>query len=426
MTQLKLTIWVAALYLGVSLLANIVNAEDEPFRPEVGKFPPLEKAHSYRGELVFVDHANRRGSIRVQTEGMFFRNEPQPFAMLPYGIIRYHGAPADLRDIPLGTVLHVRSFLPPDPKFSVVPVLPVNNKDRPANYQGGGGAAPAENHVLLLEDEPSHCQREGKVWKLKELEIKNNEGTIVASREPKTGADGADGEETMTFNAASRIWRDRESLKVIDLINEGIWPASGKKSLDDQAVLLGIAWKPTPDGVYNRFHISDIWLDDTAMQRASVTQTETHKDFIRSRWMPAKVDTVKYGEFGNAEVTATLFGGMDASLYADFQKDSKALMNASTTELKHAHGPYGPAHMAIEGRVLEVARDEGEVPLGSSGIQIRMKIDMVLEGFRPGRTVRVRPKNWPKVQVPREEWLPMSFSIEERFPTPAIYPKYGR
>ena len=42
-----------------------VIAEDEPFRPKAGKFPPLEKAHAYRGELVFVDHANRRGSIRV-------------------------------------------------------------------------------------------------------------------------------------------------------------------------------------------------------------------------------------------------------------------------------------------------------------------------------------------------------------------------
>jgi hypothetical protein len=95
----------------------------EPFRPEAGKFPPLEKAHSYRGELIFVDHANRRGSIRVQGSGMFFRNDPHPFAMLPYGIVRYHGAPADLRDIPLGTVLHVRAFLPPDPKTSAVPVL---------------------------------------------------------------------------------------------------------------------------------------------------------------------------------------------------------------------------------------------------------------------------------------------------------------
>ena len=31
--------------------------------------------------------------------------------MLPYGMVRYHNAPADLRDIPLGTVLHVRAFL---------------------------------------------------------------------------------------------------------------------------------------------------------------------------------------------------------------------------------------------------------------------------------------------------------------------------
>ena len=35
-----------------------------------------------------------------------------------------------------------------------------------------------------------------------------------------------------------------------------------KKSLGGQAVQLGITWKPTPDGVFTRFHISDIWLDD--------------------------------------------------------------------------------------------------------------------------------------------------------------------
>jgi hypothetical protein len=117
-----------ALACSFVILANAASAEPstknkepgtgapEPFRPEAGKFPPLEKAHSYRGELVFVDHANRRGSIRVQGSGMFFRNDPHPFALLPYAIVRYHGAPADLRDIPLGTVLHVRAFLPPDPK----------------------------------------------------------------------------------------------------------------------------------------------------------------------------------------------------------------------------------------------------------------------------------------------------------------------
>ena len=394
----------------------------EVVRPEPGKFPPLEKAHSYRGELVFVDHANRRGSIRVEGEGTYFRNAPHPFAMLPYGIVRYHGGPADLRDIPLGAVLHVRAFLPPDPKTSAVPVLPVDSRNKNSGYSGAG-IYPAENHVLLLEDEPSYCLREGKVWKLKEVDIKDNEGMIVASREPKAGDDNAK-EESMTFDAATRIWRGRECLAVEDLTAEGIWPTSGTKSLDGQAVLLGITWKPTPSGVFTRFHISDIWLDETAMQRAARNQTEKHKAFIRSRWMPAWVDAVEYGKFGRATVTATLFGGMDESLYADFKKDVSAIMNGVENTLKHTGGNYGPAHMASRGSILEVTKTDGETPIGSSGIQIRFETDLIIEGIRPGRIVRVCPANWPQVNLPRDEFIGDGSNPEDRFPTPAIFPKY--
>ncbi|RLS55059.1 MAG: hypothetical protein DWH91_10200 [Planctomycetota bacterium] len=394
------------------------------FRPEAGKFPPLEKAHSYRGELVFVDHANRRGSIRVQGAGMFFRNDPHPFAMLPYGIVRYHGAPADLRDIPLGTVLHVQAFLPPEPPISAVPVLPIDSKKLDGNHNRGAGIAPAENHVLLLEDEPSYCQRVGKIWRLQEVDIKNNSGMIVARCAPPEGGVGKAEEEKLTFDAATRVWRGRELLGIEDLIAEGLWPAEGKKSLDDQSVLLGVTWKPSPDGIFTRFHISDIWLDDAAMQRAAHHQTETHKAFIRSRWMPAWIDTVEYGKFGRATVTATLFGGMDDSLYADFKKDTSAMMNAVENTLKHTHGAYGPAHMASRGTILEVINSEGEAPPGSSGIQIRFETDLIIEGLRPGRIVRVCPGNWPQVQVPREEYLNDAHSLEERFPTPAIFPKY--
>lgn len=400
------------------------GAADEPFRPEDGKFPPLEKAHSYRGELVFVDHANRRGSIRVQGAGTYFRNPPHPFAMLPYGIVRYHGAPADLRDIPLGTVLHVRAFLPPDSKTSVVPVLPADNRNKTAGYSGVG-IAPAENHVVLLEDEPSHCQREGLIWKLKEVDINSLEGFLTASREPEQGGDVNSSEEKMTFDAATRVWRGRECLKIADLITEGAWPAEGKKSLGARPVQLGINWKPTPDGVFTRFHVSDVWLDAAAMERSSSNQTETHRAFIRSRWMPAGVDAVEYGKFGRATVTATLFGGMDASLYADFEQGSPALMNAVANTLKHTHGSYGPAHMASRGSLLDVVKLPGEAPLGSSGIQICFETDLIIEGIRPGRTIRVRPTKWPQVQVPREEFIgDGASSIEERFPTPAIFPKY--
>jgi hypothetical protein len=420
-----------ALACSFIVLANATSAEpttknQEPgteiFRPEAGKFPSLEKAHSYRGELIFVDHANRRGSIRLQGSGMFFRNDPHPFAMLPYGIVRYHGAPADLRDIPLGTVMHVRAFLPPDPKTSAVPVLPIDSGKKDANHNRGAGIFPAENHVLLLEDEASHCQREGLVWKLKEVEIKSNAGMIIATLEPKKGGDAKATEEKLTFDAATRIWRGRESLSIEELIAEGTWPADGKKSLGNQPVQLGITWKPTPDGVFTRFHLSDIWLDDAAMQRAAKNQTETHKAFIRSRWMAAWIDNVEYGKFGRATITATLFGGMDPSLYADFAKGAAALMNSVANTLKHTHGAYGPAHMASKGPILDVIKLSGEAPLGSSGIQIQFETDLIIEGIRPTRIVRVRPASWPQAQVPREEYL--NDSLEERFPTPAIFPKY--
>lgn len=294
--------------------------QSEIFRPEAGKFPPLEKAYSYRGELVFVDHANRRGSIRVQGSGMFFRNDPHPFALLPYGLVRYHGAPADLRDISLGTVLHVLAYLPPDPEDFGRASVARRQQDEGRQSQSRLRYSSAENHVLLLEDEPSRCQREGWVWKLKEVDLKNNVGMIVATLETKHGGGSKAVEEKLTVDAATRVWRGRECLAITELIAEGVWPADGKKSLAGQEVLLGISWKPTPDGVFARFHISDLWLDDTAMQRAVLNQTETHKAFIRSRWMPAWIDAVEYGKFGRATVTATLFGGMDESLYADFKR----------------------------------------------------------------------------------------------------------
>ncbi len=398
----------------------------EPFRPEAGQFPPLEKAHTYRGELVFVDHANRRGSLRVEGTGKFYRNDPHPFALLPYGMVRYHGAPADLRDIPLGTVLHASAFLPPDPKTSVVPVLPADSKSKDAGHYRGIGIFPAENHVLLLEDEPSHCLRTGKTWALKEVELKDNTGTIIATREPKAGGDGKGGEEKMTFDAGTRLWRGRERLAVANLVEEGVWPADGKKSLGGQSVLLGITWKPAPgdglSGAFTQFHLSDIWLDDAAIENAAQFQTEAHKAFIRSRWMPASVDAVEYGQFGRATVTATLFGGMDDSLYADFKKDVQAQINGAGSTLKHAAGHYGPGHIASSGKIVAVTTASGEVPLGSSGIQVQFETDLIIEGIRPGRVVRIRPESWPKTQIPREEYD--NSNLDERFPTPAIFPRY--
>lgn len=388
---------------------------EQPFeRPQSGIFPPLEKSKYYRGELVFVDHANRRGSIRVQGPGTFFRNSPQPFALLPYGMVRYCGGPADLRDIPIGTMLHARAFLPPDPKISSVPVI-----------QNGTAERPSENHIILLEDEPSFCMREGKVWKLKEVDVRKNGAILFASREDVEGGGNKSNEEKMTFDSATRIWRGNECLVLEDLIAQGVWPAAGKKSLDGQPVQLGIVWHPTPESVFNQFHVADIWLDDVSLKRASQRQTESNKSLLRSYWTPAWVEQVEYGKFGRATVTATLFGGMDQSLYDDFKKGTQGLMAGSENTLKHTAGAYGPDHMAAGGTITDVTVLPGKPPLGSSGIVIRFDTDLAIEAIRPHRVVRVRPASWPQVAVPREEYLNDGGSDhEDRFPTPAIFPKY--
>jgi hypothetical protein len=388
----------------------------EAYRPEAGKFPLSEQAKAYEGQLTFVDHANRRGSLRVTGGELMHSTAPQPFAMLPYGMVRYHGAPADLRDVPLGTMMHGRFYLPPDPKLSSVPVVTQPSVTRPA-----------ENHAILLEDEPSFCLREGKVWKLKEVTLKGGkQGMIVAHREPKAGGEGKEVERQMSIDAATRFWRGREQLGLADMIAEGIWPADGKISLEGQEVYLGIIWKP--DGHWgrrtgNRLRISDIWLDAKALQRATQHQTEVHRELIRCRWMPAYVDAVEYGKFGAATVTATLFGGMDPSLYADFKKGINGQLAVSEVNLKHAYGTVAETLVANSGPIIDVKKQEQEIPLGSSGIQIQIKVTQIMEGVRPGRVIRIRPMNWPDDAVPREEYT--EGHHDERFPSPDTMPKFG-
>ena len=56
MTPLKLARLGALLILAISVSAS-GGEQVELYRPQKGKFPPIEKAHAYRGELIFVDHA---------------------------------------------------------------------------------------------------------------------------------------------------------------------------------------------------------------------------------------------------------------------------------------------------------------------------------------------------------------------------------
>src|SRR5437868_4367453 len=107
--------------LVICLAASCTLAEPD-YVPVPGQFPPPDAGVALSGELIAVDHVNRRGALRLVGDGDDGRYHSAPshrFAMLPYGMLRYHGAPAELKDIPLGTLLHGTFLLPPKDDKSV-------------------------------------------------------------------------------------------------------------------------------------------------------------------------------------------------------------------------------------------------------------------------------------------------------------------
>ena len=62
---------------------------------------------------------------------------------------------------------------------------------------------------------------------------------------------------------------------------------------------------------------------------------------------------------------------------------------------------YDPVNDRKGGNILAI----GKVPLepGSSGVQIKVKCCMLLEGHRPGRIVRFYPATWKVNALPHEE-----------------------
>ncbi len=368
----------------------------ELYRPTPGQFADPSKAVAYRGELVFVDHVNRRGTLRLHVDNYFREDRLHPFAMLPYGCIYYRGAPAELRDIPIGTNLYGQFYLPPNAETSLVPVI---NKPKLGK--------PAENYVLLLEDDLSKNLREGKAWQLNDIEIQGDGGTLNARFGEKDHA--------LTIDHSTRIWRGKELLGIQDLLNEGTWKQDGRKQLNNQSAHLALGWHPRY--LYQQFHVADLWLDNIAVEVAKERQRQIHIRHIRYRWLPAKVTAVDYDQFGHGTVTAVLHGGMDQRLYDAFKPKAWVQMCAAESTLR----TWWQNHDGMEGEITAVNQNPKSATLGNSGIEIEFSTDLILEGFRPGRTVRLRASGWPsRVKPPTEEQIK---GPQDRWPSPSIFVK---
>jgi len=367
----------ALLVCTASFLAFAQDKKPDPAkaaRLKPGEFPAAGSGKYLSGELVVIDPVNRRGGIRLDGDegGRYHAGPLHYFAMLPCGMARLHGAPAELRDIPLGTHVHGYFHLPPAGEEKTIPKQSEKHEI-------------AENHALSIEDDFSYYQRRGQSWKVVAIDLKK--GKLDVAPDGKTVKDGISGKHTFDIDNVTRVWKGR-TLVDLDEVAAGA------------IVQLNLAWCQGSE--HKEFSVSDLWLDEAARKHATEQQRRRHVRYQRQRWVPAVIDHVELFDFGGAVITVTLFGGMDRSLYDDMKatRETGFWVAAADRTLRTW---FHRADRKV-GKVLEW-KESADPPPGSSGIQVRMRFAEVLEGYRPGRCVRIKCDRWAFVTMPPEERL---------------------
>ncbi len=356
------------------LLASFARAADVPayrtdaspadsklpwFALKPGEFPPDGSAHEIAGELVSLDHLTRSGSLRQDRTDAISRShwdELLPFTLLPYGSLSYHGAPAELKDIPLGTHLHGQFYF-----------------DEKAGPKGKGGFTRA----LRLEDDFSWCQRLQRTWRVEALD--QEKGTLTVTLV------NAQGKAVEAKPAAFLIGRSAQVFK-----------GHGIGSLADLAKGQNVLLNLTVCTLKGPGRCTAVWIDKESCEVAADHQREIHRLFIHEHGLACRVD-----EVDNAQgiVTVTAFGGFDPKLKEDFVVGEGMTSAVAEDNLR----TYDQNSDRMRGDVLEL----GTAPVlpGSSGWRIKFKTVTLIEGDRPGRILRVWSGKWKVDDLPKEERL---------------------
>ncbi len=350
-----------------------------------GQFPPEGSAHAVSGELMFVEHLERRFQIRVdrndsQDRGVW--DLPLYATMLPYGSIWYHGAPAALQDLPLGT--HLRGlFYEKDPSDKApLPPGPYNNRHTPEqDFQ----------RCFRIEDDFTFHARQKQLWKIESVDLDAKKLTATLLEDGKPVGDAKP--KIFDLQTSTRVFKG-DGFSDLKALQQG------------QTVLFNLTWVT----LYGPGRITEVWLDERSRALATEQQLERHRNYIRERGLPAWVTSV---DDEQQFVTVTFFGNVDPKLFDELTvKDPNAPppKDGSPPPVEARGGlavardslmTYDPVNDRKTGSVLEVKKIPAEP--GSSGVQMKLKMDMMLEGYRPKRVVRFFPPTWKVIALPKEE-----------------------
>lgn len=368
---------------------NVTLFADEDSRIALDEvFPEREAATYFAGEITLVEHVNRIGVLRLDRDGTinkYFWDLPHEFRMLPYGSIFLHGAPSELKNVPVGTHLHGLFYLGPEGEFEVKP--PVSGYEAGLQVRPDMRSVETQfSRVLQLEDDFSFYQRQGLGWKIES--ISEEPSQIVVERvKLADGKPDGDTKLTLRIDEGTRVWKNAGYSSIADL-GEG------------QVVQINMGWMTLLGSDHQDGICREIWIDEASLEAATTQQRGVHIAHQKRRGIPAKIIKTQSmpGEGARGHMTLQLHAGIDSELYDEISEANSVLVQAAEPTLRTYDNDGKPASQ------LEVTK-LANPPAGSSGIQIRMHLYEMLEGFRPGRTVRISLSEWNKPERPREERL---------------------
>jgi hypothetical protein len=343
------------------------------YRLKPGEFPPHHSEHRVGGELLEADFIHRTGQFRMDGTGALVT-----FTLPPFGSVMYLNAEADLRDVPLGT--HLQFFLHQD-------------------------ATGAFTQVASMRDDYTLLASQGLTYRLDAAKLSG--GTLlVTEHDPKQKRDV--GQATLRVNERTRVWKADGLVKLSDL------------SVGDELLVNRAGSTETVPG-----RCTDIWVGVTTHQAATERQRKKHHAFLKARGLPARIDNVD-----GKKLTVTLISGDPAGLKALFDAD-RIVPAQWATEHRRVEAvvaneelrSYNPPVDRQGSRVLKFQAVPTDC-FGCSGVSWVIEPELLLEGFRKGRIIRlfVHP-TWPIKDMPYGESIyDEGFVAEKVERNPNYYP----
>ena len=299
-----------------------------------GEFPPYHSDHRVSGVLIAANFYHRSGTFRTSN------GELVDFTMPPFGTVYHLNAEAELRDVPLGTFFLF--FL----------------------HQDEHGAF---TRVATMQDEYSMLAGHGFTYRLDEATPEK----LKVTKQKKSDTDKPNvGTNELLVDAATRVWKGDQRIALGDL-----------KPGDD--LLINLTGQ-------NPRHCSDVWVGAETHQHVTDAQRKKHATFLKERGLPAWIDRVD-----GKKVTVTLFASDRANMQAflknegidpaHWAKEQRSMQMAVADQTLRTYNPPVDNQRSTWLEVLPAPTD----CYGCSGERWVIEPNLLLEGFRPGRIVRL-------------------------------------